>query len=370
MRMRSHVLTSVLLVAALALVRAAPAAAQASAYADAFDAWVTKHWPATAIVVVRRQGQTIFRKGHNADPRAPLITSSLSKAITGVCIATLIRDGRLAFTTPLRQALAGFFRRHGPPADARLLDATIEQLLTHRSGLRGKDEDDPMYEIWDRRAMQGQAHEASPEPLLAEHFRYRLAYDPGSRQSYSNAGFVTLSSIIEEATGKPYEDYCRAAVFDKLGITRVRLHPDWRQLTGARGWLIAAEDYLAFLDVFDRSNLFLGDTVKRWMLSAQTRWTPDNRGQFDALGIVMSIRPSGWRVLHSGVIDVQGKDAHDRPIRVAVNSFAYREPTGYSAFQALTPADEFHPALGELYRAIHRVHERAERMHEPVDKGR
>jgi CubicO group peptidase (beta-lactamase class C family) len=355
-----HVPISVLLIFGATTLAIATARAEAQppdAYSAAFDAWVSKHRPATAIAVVRRQGKTIFMKGHNADPRAPSLTSSMSKPITGACIATLVRDGKLAFTTPMRVALAGFFRRHGPPADARLLDATIEQLLTHRSGLRGKDENDPMYEIWSRRAMQGLAHEASPEPLIAEHFRYRLAYDPGSRQTYSNAGFVALSAVIEEASGKSYEDYCRAAVFAPLGIASARLHPDWRQLSGARGWFITGEDYLAFLGVFDPANPFLGDRVKAWVRSAQTLWTPGYRGQFDALGAPMSIHPDGWRVLHSGVMDIRGRDRDGRPIRAAVHGHAYREPTGFSAFMAMTPVDERDPALGELDRALHRVHE-------------
>jgi CubicO group peptidase (beta-lactamase class C family) len=156
------------------------------AYGKAFDAWVAKHHPTTAIVAVRRHGETVFLKGHGTDPRAPSLIGSMSKPITGVCIATLIRDGRLAFTTPLRAALAGFFRRHGPPADRRLENATIEQLLTHRSGLLGNDEDDPMQEIWRRRAAQGMAHIASPEPLLAEHFKHPLAHDPSSDDSRSS----------------------------------------------------------------------------------------------------------------------------------------------------------------------------------------
>ena len=45
----------------------------------------------------------MFLKGHNADPRAPSLIGSMSKPITGVCIATLIRDGKLTFTTPLRE---------------------------------------------------------------------------------------------------------------------------------------------------------------------------------------------------------------------------------------------------------------------------
>ena len=196
MTARSHALMSALLVAAVALIASAGAQPQlAEAYGQAFDAWVAKRRPTTAIVAVRWHGETVFLKGHGVDPRAPTLIGSMSKPITAVCVARLIDDGKLAFTTPLREALSGFFRRHGPPADRRLESVTIEQLLTHRSGLAGNDEGDPMQDIWRRRAAQGFAHVASPEPLLVEHFRHPLVYAPGSSAAYTNTGFVVLTAV-------------------------------------------------------------------------------------------------------------------------------------------------------------------------------
>src|SRR5262249_12295571 len=107
------------------------------AYGVVFDAWLAKYKPQTAILAVRRGGRTVFLKGHGTDPQKPSLLVSLSKMITGVCVATLLRDGKLTFTTPMREALAQFFKRHGRPADARFEDVTVEQLLVHRSGLAG-----------------------------------------------------------------------------------------------------------------------------------------------------------------------------------------------------------------------------------------
>jgi CubicO group peptidase (beta-lactamase class C family) len=364
MEMRSYAPAWLLLLAgatALAVVAAALEAQSTHAYSGAFAAWLKEYRPATAIAVVRRQHETVLLDGHGADPRAPSLISSMSKPITGACVGTLIRDGKLAFTTPLREALAGFFRRHGPPADSRLEDATIEQLLTHRSGLRGTDEHDPIQDIWRRRLEDGLADEASPEPLLVELFRYRLAYDPGTRQTYSNGGFVTLAAVVEEASGRSYENYCRAAVFDRLGIASARLHPDWRQFSGARGWFITGADYLTFLEVFDPSNPFFGDAVKAWIVSAQTKWTPGNRAHFDGLGIPTTIYPEGWYVVHSGIMDFHGKNRRGRPIAAVVQSHAYRDQTGFAAFYAMTPAWEGNPALGKLDDAISRIREQLQK---------
>src|ERR1700704_5361786 len=60
------------------------------AYGIVFDQWVKDYEPKTAILVVRRGGKTVFAKGHGADPQKPTLIASLSKAITGACIARLV----------------------------------------------------------------------------------------------------------------------------------------------------------------------------------------------------------------------------------------------------------------------------------------
>ena len=48
-------------------------------------------------------------------------------------------------------------------------------------------------------------------------FSRRLQYVPGERFEYSNANYLLLGAIIEEAAGKPYERYCKDAVLTPLG---------------------------------------------------------------------------------------------------------------------------------------------------------
>ena len=328
------------------------------AYEIVFDAWVRKHRPTTGAVVVRRQGKTVFARGHGVDPGARSLIGSMSKPITGACIATLVRDGKLAFTTPMRQALAGYFRRYGLPSDRRFESVTVEQLLTHRSGLRGNDADgDPIYAIWQRRADRGVAHDAAPEPVLAEHLKStRLRRNPGEAETYSNTGFVALTAVIQEATGKPYEQFCREAVFNRLGIASPILHPQWRTFSGAGGWIITGADYLAFLEIFDRRHPFFGDAVKTWIAQAQTRWVPGNQADWYSLGVPTTNFPEGWRVLHGGMLNSRGRDANGRPIAAIISSFAYREPRGISVFHAMAPVREDVDVLRELDHGIHQAH--------------
>jgi CubicO group peptidase (beta-lactamase class C family) len=163
----------------------------AEIYATIFDAWVARRRPTTAIFAVRRAGRTVFLKGHGVDPRQPTLIASMSKMITGICVATLVRDGKLLFASPMREALAEFFKHYGRALDRRFEKVTVEQLLVHRSGLAGNAAD-PINSILAARAARGMAARADLQPILAERLRRPLARAPGESFSYSNANYIAL----------------------------------------------------------------------------------------------------------------------------------------------------------------------------------
>jgi CubicO group peptidase (beta-lactamase class C family) len=327
------------------------------AYGIVFDQWVKDYEPKTAILVVRRGGKTVFAKGHGADPQKPTLIASLSKAITGACIATLVRDGKLSFTTPLRDALPQFFKQYGAPVDPRLNDATVEELLVHRAGLRGNADDDSIYGIFAKRASSGHGWQAAPKTVLSEYLlKDRLARHPGGRYSYSNTGYEILSAIIEEQTGTSYEDYCGAAVFGALGLAVPKLHPDWRMLAGMGGWFVPGPDFLAFLDIFDPKNPFLGDTVKAWIDQAQTRWTPTNRDRWYGLGVNTWAGGGRWAVSHGGILHSRGKNPLGEPIEGSIVSHAFRAADGNAVFIALEWSPDAELSLNALRKVVGETH--------------
>jgi CubicO group peptidase (beta-lactamase class C family) len=329
----------------------------AEAYGIVFDQWLKQRAPTTAILVVRRGGKTIFAKGYGADPQKPTLIASLSKAITGACVATLIRDGKLAFTTPLRAALPQFFKQYGAPLDRRLYQVTVEELLVHRAGLRGNADDDSIYGVFAKRARSGHAWQGAPKMVLSEYLlKDRLARKPGGRYSYSNTGYEILSAIIEEQTGRPYEDYCSEAVFGRLGIAAPKLHPDWRMLAGMGGWFVPGPDYLAFLDIFDPAHPFLGDTVSAWIDQAQTRWSPGNRDRWYSLGVNTWAGAGRWAVSHGGILHVRGRNAAGEPTEGSVLSHAFRAADGTAVFIALEWRPDAEVSLNELRKMIGETH--------------
>jgi len=327
------------------------------AYRILFEAAVKQHGFHSAILVVRRGGLVIAQHGHKADARGPSLIGSMSKPITAVAVATLIRDGKLAFTTPMSKALAGFFKSHGPPTDPRFAAVTIEQLLVHRSGMLGNPDGDPVHKIRQDRAMRGEGDRDVPQLVLGEHLKHPLKRDPGTQASYSGAGYMALAAVIEETTGKPYEIFCRDAVFAKLGIARPKLHPDWRVLGASGGWFIAGEDYLRFLDIFDPAHPFLSDDTKAWIDQAQTKWNPVNRGPWISLAANTSAAVGRWRVSHGGGLNSHARDARGRRTAAVIESTGYRMADGKSVFLTITPAvPGGHPGFKALLADIAKAH--------------
>jgi CubicO group peptidase (beta-lactamase class C family) len=336
-----------------------PASASEAAYADAFDAWRGANDPQTAILVVRRGGKTVFARGFNADAGGPSLIGSMSKAITAACAATLIRDGKLSFTTPMRDALAGFFRSHGRPLDPRFEAVTVEQLMTHRSGLHDNRDDDPFLAIRRERIAQHLADVASPQPLLAPYLSAQyLVGPPGGAYAYSNTGYLALSAVIEERSGRPFEDYCRDKLLLPLGLSGARLHPDWRMLGGSGGWYIGGSDYLAFLEIFDPRHPFLGKVVKSWINSVRDRWGASTETEWYSLGVRTSAAQGGWSVRHTGTLGWYGRDANGKPIAAVINSLASRNASGTGIFIAVAPhrgVTDMRGKVFELHRAITRI---------------
>src|SRR5439155_19473929 len=103
-------------------------------------------------------------------------------------------------------------------------------------------------------------------PFFSLVFKRRLIHDPGTAYDYSNAGYLMLGAVIEEASGRPYASYCRDAVLTPQGATG-ELDPKWAVLGPFGGWRVSAENYLRFADIFDPANPTLGRAAQAYLFS-------------------------------------------------------------------------------------------------------
>ena len=97
---------------------------------------------------------------------------------------------------------------------------TIRNLLTHTSGL--PDYQAIMDEHWDKSKVAGN------DDILSYLNQYQppKLFEPGTKYTYSNTGYVLLASIAEKASGKDFITMCRENIFRPLKMK----HTDIRTL--------------------------------------------------------------------------------------------------------------------------------------------
>jgi CubicO group peptidase (beta-lactamase class C family) len=239
--------------------------------------WVREYdVPGASVAVMTDTGQ--IRRLHygGMSPNEPARIASLSKAITAVCAARLIDDGKLAFTDTLGKVLANTFARVGEPADPRFKTITIEQIQTHRAGLAREAR---------HRLPSGRMSDGFKEALASP-----LAREPGAGMTYSNIGYLTLGVVIEAVSGNDYEDQCRRTALEPMGASG-SIDPELRHRAPNGGWRISAVDYAKFVQVWDGKSGLLGSRSRSWMASLTGNY---------GLGTRFHRSGRGIRYFHSG----------------------------------------------------------------------
>jgi len=163
----------------------------------------------SGVVLVRKDSVDILRQAYGFADKAAnrpntlqtrFRIGSLTKAFTAVGIVQLKQDGLITnYSDPVKKYL---------PASPLNAQITIEQLLTHRSGIPdylALDELDP-------------ARTYTPLQLAALFDTVPLDFTPGAKFEYSNSNYIMLGMLIETLSGQPYFDYMQSSVFDSLGL--------------------------------------------------------------------------------------------------------------------------------------------------------
>jgi D-alanyl-D-alanine carboxypeptidase len=128
---------------------------------------------------------------------------SMNKMFTATATLQLVGEGKIDLSAPLGKYLPDY-----PNRDAAA-KVTIRELLTHTGGMG-----DIFTPEYDQQRLQ--TRELSDYVKL---FGSRAPeFEPGSKWSYSNYGFVLLGVVIEKVSGMSYYDYVRKNIFAKAGM--------------------------------------------------------------------------------------------------------------------------------------------------------
>lgn len=196
--------------AALALAPLARAEDLTSKFTQYMDACVeVDHFSGS--VLVTKGGETLFSQGYglaNVEHRVPnapdtkFRLGSITKQFTAMAILILNEQGKLKLDDPI-----GKYIDDAPKAWEGV---TIHHLLTHTSGVHSYTSDLEY-------AMK-MAHPETVKTMIARFKGKPLDFKPGEKFSYSNSGYFLLGAVIEKVTGKSYQAFLKAAIFDPLGM--------------------------------------------------------------------------------------------------------------------------------------------------------
>jgi len=202
---RSLLLTVFICFAAMSC--AAQASLDPAAVSARADAWLKSYQAAgdfSGVVLLAQGEKIIFHKAYGAaDPQVGSLNrldtrfriASVSKTFTAAAIEKLVSDGKLRYLDPLSRYVPGI-----PNGDS----ITIEQLLTHESGVGVLDAEEVFRDCLSRQDLLRRL--AAAKPLFA----------PGKKSQYSNEGYFVLAAVIERVTGESYEEFLRKNFFATL----------------------------------------------------------------------------------------------------------------------------------------------------------
>jgi len=158
---------------------------------------------------IRNAADTIFEAG------------SVSKQFTAAAVLLLAREGKLSLDDPVRKYIPEL-----PDYGKPLL---IRHMLNHTSGLRDWGDVEGIAG-WPRTSrVYTHAH------VLDIVGRQRaLNFEPGTNWSYSNTGYNLAAILVARVSGQPFAEFCKARIFQPLGMTRTSWRDDFRRVVKGR----------------------------------------------------------------------------------------------------------------------------------------
>lgn len=146
---------------------------------------------------------------------------SCTKAMTATAMARLVERGEIEWRTRLSDALPDL----ADVMASAYRDATVEQLLAHRSGLPGVETPSSYNPLQDQLTQEFRAPAMRSRPITEQRhiFTRRVlspapVNKPGTTFNYSNFGYIVAGAVIEAVTGESWETTIQAELFEPLGM--------------------------------------------------------------------------------------------------------------------------------------------------------
>lgn len=237
--------------------------------------------------------------------------ASMSKTFVAVGILQLIEKDLLKFDDTIGKILDLDFKNIDP-------DVTIEQLITHTSGIPDYDDEtcDDAAELW---ADYPNYKIRKNIDLFLIAREKPAMFSKGEKFRYNNTGFVILGMVIEKITGLDFDVYLKQNVFDVCGMRstgyfefdrlpancaagylyanskedfRTNIFSVGAKGTGDGGAYVTVEDIMCFWNGLLENKLLSGTMVSK-MLSKQSGDGIDPEEGYYGYGLWIIDNPDG-----------------------------------------------------------------------------
>ncbi len=169
----------------------------------------------SGVVLLAKDGKPVFERAYGfADREAKTPNTietafnigSINKLFTQVAVRQLAAEGRIDLDSTLA--------KHWPdyPNAEIAKRVTIRQMLQHRSGIGGD-----IFAAPSGKTRHALRHNRDFLPLFVDR---PLNFEPGTRQQYSNAGYVVLGMLVERLSGMDYYRYVQERIYTPAGMRR------------------------------------------------------------------------------------------------------------------------------------------------------
>ena len=143
-----------------------------------------------------------------------------TKAITALLAAIMVEKGKLKWTS----TLSDIFPELSDKMDKNMRTVTLEQLLSHTSGMPSDDEKfvELMLKTFE---LEDKNLDEIRYWMVSNLVKKPLKNKPGSTFAYSNMGYVTVGAMIEKVTGRTWEELVTEKIFNPLGLETAGFGP-------------------------------------------------------------------------------------------------------------------------------------------------
>jgi CubicO group peptidase (beta-lactamase class C family) len=170
------------------------------------------------VVLVAKGGRVIHKQAvglanrewkipHRLDTRFRIC--SITKQFTAVLVMQLVEAGKLNLDTPVSEYLPDFRKNSGGKI-------TLRNLLSSSSGLPTFDD----LAFWQKDDEQLASASFTAMNYISSSSSSGLSFEPGAKFNYNNADFILVGAILEQISGKSFEQLLQEKILQPLGMKR------------------------------------------------------------------------------------------------------------------------------------------------------